>query len=88
MACYKCSPFNSKYSYLISLEIVAGYRKLRSSRNPGQFKCVLKKQISRTHRGTFNMESLEPRAELARRPRAPWKYSISVGATNFSKYYW
>ena len=31
------------YSYLISLEIVLGYRKLRISRNPGQIKCVLEK---------------------------------------------
>ena len=31
------------YSYLISLETDVGYRKLRSSRNPGQFKCVLEK---------------------------------------------
>ena len=31
------------YSYLISHELVASYRKVRSSRNPGQFKCVLEK---------------------------------------------
>ena len=31
------------YSYLISLKITVGYRKERSSRNPGQFKFVLEK---------------------------------------------
>ena len=34
------------YSYLISLEIVVGYWKLRTKRNPGQFKCVLEKTDS------------------------------------------
>ena len=31
------------YSYLVSLKIIVGYRKLRSLMNPGQFKCVLEK---------------------------------------------
>ena len=32
-----------EYSYLISLKIVAGYKKLKGLMNPGQFKFVLEK---------------------------------------------
>ena len=49
-----------RYSYLNSLEIVAGYRKIRSSRNPDQFRCVLEKPGIRYHCGILNIESLEP----------------------------
>ena len=57
-----------RYSYLISLEIVVGYRIVRSSRNPGQFNCVLKKnKISRIHCVILNMELLEPSCRISRR---------------------
>ena len=62
-----------KYSYLISLEIVLGYRKVRISSNPGQFKYVPEKPDI-----TYpSCEDLGP----------CWKYSISVRPTNFSKYH-
>ena len=62
-----------KYSYLISLEIVVGYRKVRISSNPGQFKYVPEKPDI-----TYpSCEDLGP----------CWKYSISVRPTNFSKYH-
>ena len=58
MACDKLSRFNS---YLISVEIVVGYSKLRSFQgNQVNLSLLLKKLESRIHRGTLNTDSLEP----------------------------
>ena len=58
MACDKLSRFNS---YLISVEIVVGYSKLRSFQgNQVNLSLLLEKLESRIHRGTLNTDSLEP----------------------------
>ena len=58
MACDKLSRFNS---YLISVEIVVGYSKLRSFQgNQVNLSLLLEKLESRIHRGTLNTDSLGP----------------------------
>ena len=48
------------YSYLISLKIVVGYRKLRNFHGTQvNLSVLLEKEISRNHRGTLNTESQE-----------------------------
>ena len=54
------------YSFLISLEIDVSYRKLRLSRNPDQFKCVLEKTRYHVSIGEpLNMECLEPSCKIS-----------------------
>ena len=75
------------YSYLISIEIVVGYRKLRSLQGTQvNLSVLLEKEISRNHRGTLDTEFLEPSCRIS-----PKTYdhaeNISVEAINLSKYH-
>ena len=73
-----------EYPYLISLETAVGYTNLQRSRNPGQFRCVLEKPVI-SNRGTGNMESLGPSAELVWRPRTMLKILYFSGGYQFFK---
>ena len=70
--CHKLGQFNSRVAKTFS-------------RSPGQFKCITRKSrchVSVTGFLRNHTESLEPRCRII------WKYSISVGTINFSKYCW
>ena len=68
VAYHKLSHLIRRYSYPVSLEIVVGYKKLRSFQETQVNLSVLLEKPDITYCGTLNTESLEPSCRISPKP--------------------
>ena len=85
VACHKLSHLIHGYSYLVPLEILEGYKKLRRFPGTKVNLSVLLGKPDITYRGTLNTESLEPSCRISPEPRTMLKILYFSGGHQFSQ---
>ena len=85
VACHKLSHLIHGYSYLVPLEILEGYKKLRRFPGTKVNLNVLLGKPDITYRGTLNTESLEPSCRISPEPRTMLKILYFSGGHQFSQ---